>query len=136
MKEKTAVISWKWKDYELDEIWKEEDLEFINPETGEKEIKTERYLERPYLKSNHKRKHAGISAQKTLEVLKDLGVSSEDFPIISIDNYQEGQELEPNNPELGQMTARIELLIPVLINAVCELSNRVKELESFIGDFE
>lgn len=120
-----AIASWKWNFPAIEDQFQEEQI--LNEATGEMEthlIQTQTAHNPEYT-----RRHNGIIAQRALEAMNDLGISTKDFPLISIENYQEGQELDPYNPDLGALTARYEALIPVLMNAVLELNQRLENLE-------
>jgi hypothetical protein len=120
-----AIASWKWDFPAIEDEFTEEEI--LNEATGE----TETYLVQTQYANNEQytRRHNGIIAQRALEAMNDLEISTKDFPLISIENYQEGQELDPYAEDLGTLTARYEALIPVLLNAVLELNQRLENLE-------
>ncbi len=120
-----AIASWEWDFPAIEDEFTEEEI--LNEATGE----TETYLVQTQYATNEQytRRHNGIIAQRALEAMNELQISTKDYPLISIENYQEGQELNPYNEDLGVLTARYEALIPVLMNAVLELDERLRDLE-------
>ncbi len=120
-----AIASWQWDFPAVQDEFTEEEI--LNEVTGETETITiqTQYEHNP----EYNRRHPGIIAQRALEAMNELNISTKDFPLISIENYEEGQELDPYNPNLGALTARYEALIPVLMNTVLELDERLRNLE-------
>lgn len=145
--ESECFISWIWKDFENQEIFETEKQIIIDAETKEEREIEVPVLVQSYYKSNHKRRHTGSNAFRVLKVLIEMGISTEDFPIISIENYKPElidlirnmtEEEFINTPEsvIGRLSIKNELYIPLMANAIYRQKQRLTSLESRLSRVE
>lgn len=138
--ESECFISWKWKNFENPEIIKNELQKIKNPKTGEEEEIEVPVITQSYYKSDHKRRHTGTNAFKVLKVLIQMGISTEQFPIVSIENYKpemidlirnmtEKEFLNTSEDKIGRLTIKNELLIPLLANVSYRQGQKLKAME-------
>lgn len=145
--ETECFISWIWKDFENQEIFQKEKQTIIDPGTKEEREIEVSILVQPYYKSNHKRRHCGSHAFRILKVLIGMGISTEDFPIVSIENYTpkmmdlirdmtEEEFLSTSEDVIGRLTIKNELYIPLIANVAYRQGQKLKAVESRLQAIE
>ncbi len=145
--EAECLISWVWKDFENEEIFEYEKHIITDPDTKEeREIQVPILIQAKY-KSNHKRRHCGSNAFRLLKVLISMNISTEAFPIVSIENYTPDvidlirnmtEEEFMNTPEtvIGRLSIKNELYMPLMMNAIYRQKQKLTSLESRVKIIE
>jgi hypothetical protein len=86
------------------------------------------------------RYHLGIEAQKIVETILELGITTRDCSLVSINNYQEGDENKINIPieegGAGLLTVAYDEFVPLLVQATGFLIEKVNNLEERISILE
>lgn len=124
LREKDSIIKYKFKtSYNNIPIY--EKGKIVGYE--EKEIAGNRY-------------HIGIEAQKIVETILELGITTADCSLVSIENYKEGDEEKIHIPieegGAGVLTVSYDEFVPLLVRAVGYLLEKVENLESRITILE
>lgn len=145
-----AIRRFKWKNFtvpkkskkEFVEEYSYEDVPDHNGETTKilttKMVEKE-FIEQEEINTDFKKIHTSLHLQKVLEVMNDMGIKTNEFPLVSIDNYKPGDELKWNSEsfeELGHLSARIELLIFPLMISVKNHREEIEILKKEIEDLK
>ncbi len=145
--EAECFISWVWEDFENQELFEYETQIITDQETKEeREIQVPILIQAHY-KSNHKRRHCGSNAFKVLKVLIEMGISTEEFPIVSIENYTPEvielirnitEDEFKNTPEsiIGRLSIKNEFYIPMMVNAIYRQKQKLISIEERLKTIE